>query len=1138
MSNRHDNFYDIATSSGYEITDAWVSFGGKYINIEWSSSNITGITDETYWFLTIGEVDFVASNGNFVGSVKSIKHDVRTSPDDAVVVSVIIEVPRTIDADETVTLISSVSSVFGFSSSFDRVDIPQGTTMIIRNYSSVDSNGDINVRDRLGTSPYFKTSDPKQDTDYVSSVSDANINVSDGLLQGDNITLRTRRGGITTTETDTRFNDQKTFSGNGSWIGEIDGFSGYNDPFTLFFALRMEENSSFHYSLVSESGGSDGGPVVGPGGSEIGIPPISEANIVASVLSSNTSITFEITDYWAIDETNQRHRFAWETPQNVGLGKITDRVNVFALKSDGQRIKVFGPGGKPIDDVFQETSLPSLSGTDYLAFRSEGTVQFAEILHINSDLDEIKIQEYICHMEKTYETSSMNFYVSPATGDNANVGDMANPLQSISSAVSKCMIGAGDHIFLNAGESISSSPAIDLSPENTATAPLGYSPDYPFVLGLYGTRSSGRFEVDFNNDVETYINIPHQSDNIHINGLHLKSSERQILDGSYVGQDAIKALSGGYGIYHNTQGHLYQHSTESLYVSDTLIEDCLRYGICKSSGFINAIKGSKYSATYRTQMRNFYNGKYMSENQNHGIGSSDYGVAGIFAEMITGYHAQDNMFFRIGWSPDLELDSGISVGSLEYNSNAQAFTGISLFPYLTSYDNWEGSSYAFHNNQRLVITDIDGSPTNEMNFVSSGIDIVESTIGIYLKDVPSMSGGETCAIKILDPFPRSSGNADIVIGEKSFGNVVVCGNIYVESSGYNLVSNSGYYQNGCVSMNNQFGSLMSRDYSDFNMNYFGGSVGTSMIRKAADNNGGMSVGDVLISDERDRTGAYIRSVANSKITSSIMNNNIFARSYSTGINGKSARAPHNSAIHFDKNLTQTLRCTIEKNTFYSIPGSVFLFANENQTASAAMIIARNIMDQEIDYSDVAFGSPADAFVYGFRDPHTANYTNVWGPTSFGGQNDINIYNQENLASPPEFDFVHHITPAPQLSNIGFNAWKIYEDSDFSEWTDVTYTDNTRDLGTYNSSQLNGITSSIDFVSNAIAELGSGWTQGYSAESVNTYIREGFTPTNLDQANYQGDYVGAVEFNFTPATTGFSPFFGNNGSNNHGFGKGK
>ena len=1140
---RQDNFFNQpANSDGYYLSDAWVAFGGEYIYIEWTKDSAAGFENER-WVRTPEFFDFTATDGDFVGETLEIRHDFRSVPGDSTVVTITIKSPRIIAKDETVALVALSSGGFaGIASNFEQVSLPTDSDTTIRNYSMVTSAGALLTTVRTGTSPYFVQTDPETDPNFDFSMSDGTLNTSEGLLEGTNLDLRTRRGAISMNVADEDFNGEKSFQGSGNWIGEMIDFTGFSGDFTWIFAVNMPVNSKFHYSLVEETGGSVDGPGginAGSGGTQFGGRPIStDLNAIFS-FNSSAPVSYTITDYWTYDAALESHRFRWSSPTNVGVGKITDRTHVFAIKYDSSagKITVYGGGGNPIDEINHTTTNPTLGANEYFAFRTENQAKFTEILNIDSAVDDVKIQEYLCYLDDKYATQSVAFYVDTVAGDDTSSGGESGALKTIEEALNRCMAASGDQVFIKYGQTLSSSSSIDMFPSDIQQAPIGYSPDHPFIFGGYGSRSGGRFVIDYDADVENYLNTNQHNENILIFGLNLKSSERDINSGSFVGQDTLKGLSDGYGIYKRSTGHLFQHSAEGMVVYDCEINNALRHGITSTSIFTTAANVNKYSAVVRTGIRNLYNANYMSINQNHAIGSSNYGIAGIFAEKIAGLHVQDCMFYRVGWSPDLYVDSGISVGTLFYAEGHQALTGNALFPYLTPYDHWEGSDFSDHNNQRILIHVKNGSPYSEIAYVSSGIDLVTgSTLGIYTKSPLLLADGDSCSIKVLDPFPRCSGNADIVIGDNSFGHMNVTESIFIESSGHNIVSNNSILQCDCISENNQFGTLMNSEYTKIKDNYFGGTSGTDIIRKAP-NNRSITIGDIEIIDEVSNHGWMIKSLNDSRILSADISGNIFSRENGYGFEATKNSVPLNSAIHFDKNNSPYFNVNIEKNTFWSIPGMIISFSTENTNSSSSITYYKNILDQEIDYLSGSFGSSASSYMYGFKDGFSNNFTNIWGPMNFGGATRRGIYNQRDLTNPPVGGMVLNFRPSFIYQNLGYAEWRALEASDFGDWVDVVYTDVPRSIAKYNSSQLAGSTSAIEFASNAFADNDISWSTEYTVEEVLSYIRTGWQPTNLDQVDYNNDYVGAVEFNFTPATTGFKPYFGNDGEN-FGFGKGK
>lgn len=1140
MSTNHDNFFTISNNpSGFSLADAWVVLGGNYIVLEFAKTGVPPCATSTggvgggtptcdltegVWQNSIPEMLFVATGGNFIGTIVQVTHEYRLLPDFRTVVLVKIRLPRTVAQTETVQIVPVVGPIATDGTSTVTFT---GSTTTIRNYSCSDSSGAPTYALRTGASSYIKQVSPLLDASRVFNLSGGTL--ANGILTGTGLTVNTTRGTISQINTDPHFNNERGFQTDSNWIGKLQNFTGQGAAFTWYFAVRMSVGSTLFYSKVTESGGGTG-PTI-----EDKPTPIGDLAFTVNT-NNNSSVSYTSTDYWALSEPGKNHTLTWQQPGTdiVYTGDCSNRTYVFALRSDGTNISIHQGGGNTVEQVAHVASNATLDANSYYALRSFGQVKFAEFCHISRKVSDTDVQEHLAFLDKKYNTQAKAFYVDLNAGLDSNTGETTgSPYLTLEKALSRCLACYGDHVYIKNDGTNTRTNVLDLEYHESGVGPLGYSPEYPFVLGTYGTRTT-RPAIDFDYGVSHYIRSNARNENISINGIHLLSTERDILHGSFAGQAALKTETDGYGIQLRASFNT-QPCASSLQVSDCEIERCLRHPVSVENTSSSQHYGAKYSGVRKTLIHDCYNFNYMSENQSHEISSVNYGIAGIYTENLTGFSVEDLTFFRVGWSPDLVVDSGIT--NLSGDFNGTAILSSALFPFATAYEPWAGSNNSVHNIQRVRISEINGSPTEQFVFISSAIYYPGSGIsyGLPVKSFGGiLSNGNTCKFSVLDPLPKCYANCDIVFGNDMYGSLIVSDSIFLDSSGLNIFSTHSYYAYGCVSQDNQVGFQTASEYTKISTNYFGGSCGTNVIRKSpnAASNSLLSIRNHQFVDE---VANMKRSIITSKFLGAVnleITNNIFSGiTTSAGVLGFGTltNGLFSSGIYFNTNTAKMQRATVTKNTFHGIIGTcIAYFTTEQNNNNIQVQISRNIFDQQFEYGNFDW-------MYAFRNPFSAQSSFGWFVINFGGPTNKNIYSRLNGSTAPTTqDFASRL--GAFVEDVTFQIWQNWAVTDSGDWANITYADEFRSLNTYNSDIL-GITESVgDFFESAIVAHEDGWDTSYSASEIISYIREGWRPTNLDQANYNNDYVGAVSFDFTPPTVTFNPAFGQS-QTLFGYGKG-
>ena len=1140
----YDSFFSgiPSNSSGYSLTDAWVVSGGNYINLEFSRNFVPSCVTagvgstcditEPHWASVISDIQFVSSSGNIICEVVHVSHEYRISANTTVVV-LKLKTPRIVSRSESIFLPNIIGNI-AQDESKNRSVTYSGGNRLIRNYSSVDQVGGISFGLRSGSSPYIKKSDPLLANGRVFRLSDSDV--FNGSIEGEGVTVLSTRGFVTEIPSDPLFNGLKSFSTNNNWIGKLNSFSGAGSSFTWYAVVNIPEESDFSYSVVSETGGSQNGNL-----DEFTREPAPQLKFIVTnnnSFNSGSGVNYALSNKWTISSITNSHRFQWGSPTGVSpTGKISNRTLCIAIRSNGTEIWTHTFAGNILNVVNQSASNQTLSASEYYALRSAGNVKFSEFIHINRFVSDIEVKEHLSFLDDKYATKQSEFYVDPTLGSNLNNGTSSGtPFAGITTAISNCLAGAGDRIYLKNGEQFNLSSKIFPRVTPTSLAPLGYSPDYPFVISTYGSRALGRPILNYTGNVSHYIESNQAGENIAISGIHLKSNQRNILNGSFVGQQAMKAYENGFGIQFKPSVFSLVNSN-SLFVSDCEIQNALRSGVSIIGQTSGVLSGGKYSSVLKTYFHDCYNAKYPSTNQEHSGSTGAYGVSGIYVEGVSGFYSGDNTFFRVGWSPHLVVDSGITSATGTYNSTTNTIVSPALAGgFVQGYQSWQGaSSSQSHNIQRVQFQSINGNPSDFFAFVSSGINVNPNTgeFGISLKaaNFNSVPPGSTVVFSILDPMPKTVGNSNIIFGGSNAGPFIVSNNIFIDSSGYDVISSPSLYQSDCVSESNQFGTLTSSDYTKLSGNFYSSSCSdtfSAIVRKSPGGVNGsiLTIGKNQVIDRSAVRNSFIQTPPDTGLVNLEIFNNIFSGSSQAEPNFNFPNKKASAGIFFDKNLVNNARSQVRKNTFYSMHGTAIgYYTQDKSNSNLSVQMNRNIIDQVANYDFEYF--------YAFQDPYFNIDSTAWnsGFINFGGTANRNIYSkQDSPTTPQTTDFASGIrfsifNPA----DVSFNQWASFVFSDSSaEWTNIIYQDESRNLSVYTGSLGIGTTCAIDFATNAISNSNTnGWNSLYSASEVLDFIRAGWTPTSLNQADYGGDYVGAVPFNFTPPAAEFLPFLVNN-----------
>lgn len=1148
-STRIDNFIHVYSLSGsldpWFITDAWVAQGGRYITIEFSRDGTISATDD--WSINEPLIEFTSTSTDFFGTIIDVHHELRMLDGEPYSVVILkVQTPRVIARAETIQIKRGASAI---TTNGDESIVYMPTTpdeVTIRNFSNVIADGSSSLPLRSGNNQ-----DNLSSVDST-TVSIENFNISsgsfgNGTLSGQSLNIVTQRGSLTEDSTDSEFNNEIAWEMSGSYIGKMvyDG-SDYSSPdisgdeWSWMFALNVDSGAKFFVSKVSET-------VMGGGRTEFDGPIIIPASRF-SLVNQDTTVEYAFSDVVQVNAAAKSLVVNFGTPQTIYLGDLASRNIVLLLRYDGTNMHVNMMNGNQIRRLSSyNVSFPSISTDEYYSIRCEGsdenTVKIHEFQEFNRFITDIEAQEYASFLDDKIQTSARDVYVDLDSGDDSNDGlTTITPKLTIAAGLERVLATAGDHVRIKTGTSTTLSEKIeifDIAEEGTPS--LGYSPDYPFVLGYYESRSNGRPDINFDGDVDSFIDINGRSDNVCIEGLYLHSNEREYSHGSFVGVSTMNGYTDGYGIIYDVS-HLNDNIPTGLYVNDCHVSNVLRSGVAIREGSSsNQRNATKFNAIVKTQFSDMYNAKYAKENQNHEIDSDNYGVSGVYVEGVTGVILDNNLFYRVGWLPDVP-DLIPSLTGAIFDSTLGQLVSASLAPYLSSFSAWSDASSTDLDFQRINITEIEGGAVDLMNVMVAGdIELNGSSIGLPIKNFAgTLSSGDDVDFTVMDAFPRCAGNADIVImglrttsGQSGNvqrdvnGSVLVSNCISIESSGYQILSDASYASFQSIVVDSPYGAHMSQDYTRLAYGYYGSSYGSDIIRKTSNGDSeNLFIGDMEIIDKSVNHGWSIKSPANKPILKTIIERNIFAYTGASGMDGTSTYSDEavTSSIYFDINASNSMNVFIDRNTFYNGPMScINMYASS--ISGVDMRVRRNIIDQKLDQD------PSSDLFYSFVDPYTG-VVGSWAALTFGGASNRNIYNQEDAASSPETQDRVRIN---SILDLTFNQWKSGT-SDVGTWADVQYATEGRSLNSYNADILSGPESTIHFATSAIAGHADGWDSTFSAEDILAYIRAGFTPTNIDPVDYNNSPVGAVDFTSPILGSSFGVEYANN-STYHGYGKG-
>lgn len=1153
-----DNFItqQTPTSNIWTLSDGWIASGGRWCYLEFSNTRL----GNGRWFAAQNP-NLSSDSGTVISTeIKSVHYENRGSE---TVVYVACELSRVVDRSEVITVNTSTPASTG--SQFAAVT----ASTVIRNYANCDSNGGASFALRAGGSANTKKTDPSTVTGnrtFMLRAEDATASqINVGVWDGGTSRLNAEAGGMVLNASNPDFNSQATVQLSTNFLGSIPGYytnpNEQNDILYIVVFRPVGTAGQFHFchTEIEDSGGGGGGPIDPINAVEITEVPIGGGiRLFTNVpLGQTPPENFTSRDYWSVfhESDNSRTKLNVDSSQETDfkLGNLSTRVCVAAVRWNGTTTTFYTYNGHELGKVDVTSGnipdLPLGSGTgqyDFFGVRTDSNaIDVAEVYCYetltNNAYSDKTIAEYLAFLDNKYNTNAQQFFVDISAGSDSNSGTQASPYLTLDKALERVAFGAGDHVLFNAGTTQALSEPLSVYPVGNTNAALGYSPDYPFVVGYYGTRSTGRVEHEFGYTVGKYVDIYGKSINVAIDGHKFFSPQRNPVDPNYVGFASLAAITSGegYGIYYNWNPELV-YSPDSIQIIDCEITDSARHGVSfrAFSDQTTPVFPSqfKFSSVRRTQIHDLFN-VYSTSNADHEPQEGNFGVAGIYSEGIGGLHMEDDLFFRCGWVDRLEI-TGVSGATL--GENATSAVDSELLALASEYED----SDIF----RAEIVNINGGATSGSYLTISYI----TGTTIAFREVPPEYGlmtGDVIDFVLVDGAPRNAACADVVINgistgnndvvhHRSWGPYSLVNNIHVEASGYTVLSDASYLTYNSVIESNFYGLAMSPEYTYVDQCFFGASLAETdeMRRSPGSRRDSHYTGRV-------QTGHYAaRHAWQIYFSDSVGNvfadiqNNIFHYPDETNIQGTNnfnADSPYNRFypscfVWLDERNSGSIYASMTFNTMYSLPGSMVIAAGSNP--SDTFSINRNILQHDTDYP---LPFLAGELFYTFENPFTGNFSDiatlqvgqfnnysVTGATEGDTRKSIKFETQTSLVDTP--------TNPNAIDAFEWNFAEWREDTnDLGTYGSVDFITSARSIITYNGMSLGINQTQVNFATTAISVHASGWSEAYSADRVNEHIRYSFTPTNLSEDTYGNDYIGAVEFSSIGTT--FAAYYTLSGS---------
>lgn len=1179
----------------WTVTDAWVGLGGKWLTVQFTGLNPT----YSEWKKT--DNGFVAIDIDGVLNNAPVVHVTSQIIGGTKYVNVMCRVENQINRSQVLTAGVSIPLATN----------PDGGSCIItqeinvRNYSNVDSSGDLSYPLRTGnTENNIAASDPRNDASAVVRLR-ASDGLNGGFWTGLSDELGTENGSMSYIASDPDFNDLPTIQLTNGFIGSFSNLNyNFKNPFTVMMVWNPESSlSRMSFMRTGESPGTGnpggGGPGDGFPGDGPGIVPINFACSVVSIQSQATDWEMDRFLDWRTDELGLCS-FCVEdgNPINTYRGDGEGRTAVIGFTWDGEYGRFFTSNGRTMNRSRRLTLRElDLSGiyNDYFGIQANfGNSKVSDIYVWQSALADATIQKYSAFLDSRYQTSARQIFVDPQSGTPfRNLGGLnsSQPYKFITTALNRVLAGHGDQILVKTGSTFGLDDPIDLMIFGNTSAsrdiPMGYSPDYPFLLGTYGSIGDGRPDYNFNDDTVQYVGLSSGLDCIAIHQQRFRSSYRDPYSVDYVGYNKLRTNSAGsngkgFGViyYGASSGGGDENAVASgVMVTETEIANTARHHVAIKSANTADRLNNKFGGSYRSVYRDSWNPSEVSRgatgnNMYHGLeGDSNddrRGMAGIYVESTGGFITEQNLFYRVGWQPGVTVAEGL-IGTKDTSNNlAVASGGMS-----TGIVAWSHATNPDLDTQRVLVLESNGgaavSPPGEV-----WLSALTGTNSVTISDADEGPTrftdytGTTLGVAIIDGAPRHETNVDVyyagyydpAVGSPlengpNIGPLIVSNNIHIESSGYTTISEQGYVYYGNILQNCMTGPLASIGETNCSYNFMGGTSGVDRVRVAGDiknsldsifTGGGLRAGSLRIGTTpygvqrflsvtqpfSGETPEYIR-----------LNNNIqFIESPNDMVGSTSYFASTADFVgaEFAGGMIFMMgpadEVLVEKNTTHASPGSVYYLGGANENGVTVIQFNRNIAAQTLDFASSAlYSSVTQKYVYGARkwNQSSGEIVRTNDTAIQGGLHNIYYITGGFITTALDMPFIH-LTPKVNEGTDpdgGFSFWynrkgSFSDEFQTAQFTLVDYEDVGRSLHTYN-----GL-GTYEFASVAIAAHHQGYSSALSGDSALEWIRAGWKPTGRDAANYGNDYFGAVEFAISTGLT-IAPL--TTTTHFHGFGRG-
>jgi len=1175
---RHDNFIPVSNFPTWRLTDAWIPVGGSWLYLEFTARSTQTPLE---WTVQNPSLILSATDGNVVATYEAVSYHERGAGS---VVTAAYKLSRVVSRTETIHIQSTGNARLLETTPFTWEAGLSVTNPPVRNYGNCDSSGNPLYSLRSGNS----TSVAKTIYSYPHAPVDGmqlrgRDTLSGGTLSQGTTSMSTLSGGLTKSPNDFRFNNKDSVLLSGDFLGKLqsNGIDYQWQPQTQYrggaFVLFMQEGSVFAISSIQDTT-DDGGTPVRPGGTGVGdtdgpdeivgVIPSFDDGVVAGPSRPPKSGIIQRFDLITISTITKTMRITIPGIEEVvvPLGKISERAIIFGFRWSQQdfEINIIGPNGQVIKS-FDSSLVPDFPvPQDYLGLRSSGNVWLGEFAFFNTGQNwsnDAFVQEFVAMLDHEYGTPAREVYVDFQNGSDTLSGSSpANAVRTLSRAMQQVAVGSGDQILCKTGTTVPQrSSAYTLGIGDGV--PLGYSPDFPFVLGYYDNRSNGRVETDFQVGASSFLNIECLNPNVAVHGHRFKSAQRDPQDPEFVGYTTMRANASieggqGFGIVYD-QPLLPNAISGSIQVVDTEIANAARHSIClrtyDPSDNENDPEQFKYSGGYRTIIHDSWNPRSVDTQNPEPIRTGgdpglpqSYGIAGVYCEGVSGLHFADALFYRVGWQPNV-IVAGISNALVSTNSRGTIFKTTTA-PATTGMDNLP-PSWIFASNpdplisnntddQRVHIVGRNGSPVSIYATVFRTVDsFFDTPLRIEFKENRvdlGLNGLDRVDAYLLDGGARTSGNMDFVfnapgnttaqnqtVTNRCLGLFGIVDTVHIESSGYIVMSQPSYFVYGMVSENNLYGLNFSPDYTHVDMSFFGGTAGTDYARRHSNSTySGASatpvpagtevkVGSLTVDHGFAKHAWVMRTPFNSSSKRAKVDHNIVAYFGGTNLSGSvdydedNSRYP-SAAFYFGPQPNPGVpgKIDITYCTVHGMPGSAINVAYPG--TQTELNIRRVLIDQPLPFNDTA------NFAYAFDFPYRSNNTAVIGSSVGVNYLEFNLYNQNNLgASSGAFTFAR----TSNTLNSSFTGWTLRADTGDPRWKDISFATAGASIPTYNVDVLAGTPSVVGFATTAIAAHADGWDSDYTAGAILGYLRDCYLPTNLDAADYGNDYLGAVEFGF-------------------------